>query len=180
LFDFRSPVIAWAVPTGLVLAALAWFAFGGFIYGPDISRLEVWVHAPAPAIRALQPIDPAVDVTRIVAAPVFSLTTGPGAVTEPVIQLQGLAVTPKGRAALLSVDGKPANWYELGATRDGVTVIEVQSNHVTVDTAARLRDVGLFDKPVTGAAGSGPAPAQAALPPGFRTPSPASAPSLPR
>lgn len=173
MFDFRSPLMVWGAPAGLVLAALSWFGFHSIVYGTDLTKLEAWLREPPPAIHGANSVDTTLEVARVSANPIFALTTGPAAAIEPQLQLQGIAITPKGRSALLSVDGKPASWYEQGATRDGVTVMDVQSTRVTVDTVTRLRDVGLFDKPIP--------TAQGAAPPGLRSPPPpASAPSLPR
>ena len=173
--------MAWAAPAGLVLAALCWFAFHSVVYGPELAKLEAWSDEPAPALQRTTLVDSSADLARISGNPMFALTVGPSAVTEPQLQLEGLAITPKGRSALLSVDGKPASWFELGATRDGVTLIDVQASHVTVDTATRLRDVGLFDKPSMPAAAGAVTSVQPALPQGFRSPPPpASASSLPR
>jgi len=184
LLDFRSPLMAWAAPAGLVLAALAWLVLHGLVFEPTVAGLEKGFAASRPvSADRVQVNDLSPLISRIAAAPIFALTTGPGAVTETQVQLEGLAITPKSKAALLVVDGKAATWYDLGASRDGITVMEIGASRVTVDTATGFKEVGLFDKPAAAPAnGAVPAkPGSNAVPPGFRTPPPpASAPIVSR
>jgi hypothetical protein len=176
--------MAWAAPAGLALASIVWLVLHGFVFEPSVAALEQ-TFAAARTSPADQPVsaDATLLLGRIAATPIFALTTGPGAVTEPQILLQGLAITPKGKAALLAIDGKPADWYGLGATRDGVTVLQISPTKVTVDTATRFLEVGLFDKPAAPSA-NGAAPVKPrldAVPSGYRSPPPpASAPTQPR
>jgi hypothetical protein len=174
-------MMLWSAPAGLALAALFWLALHGLVLEPIVAKQEAALVASRPMQN--DPVaspDLAPEIGRIVASPIFALTTGPGAVTEPQIQLQGVAITPKSRAALLVVDGKPANWYELGATRDGITVMEIGPSKVNVDTVTGFKQVGLSDKPAVPPpnGGSPVRPGGDVVPSGFRSPQPpASAPS---
>jgi hypothetical protein len=184
LLDIRSPLIAWAAPAGLAVAAVAWFAGHGLFYQRDVSDLEARASAGRRAPRMAVVMDTTGAVERISAAPLFALTSGPGAVTDPPIELQGLAITPGGRSALLAISGKPAEWYELGQTRDGITVMEIKPTAVTVDTAIGFKEIGLSLK--MGAASSKSSAATSHQSPsgagaGFRAPpEPASAPVVVR
>jgi hypothetical protein len=156
---------------------MAWFVLGGGGgLGRQLDALEARLAAARPPVQhaATNAADPA---TRMAGTPLFSLTTGPGAVTEPVIRLEGLAVSPRRRAALISVDGKPSDWLDLGATRDGVTLVDIQATKVTVDTATSFKVVGLWDT----SAGAGPSAtaSSSAVPPGGSIPSGAHASSAP-
>lgn len=138
-------MIVGAGPAGLALAAAAWFILGGGNgMSADLDRLELRLAAAKPpAQHAFAAAD---SVARAAATPLFGLTTGPGAVADISVALQGLAVTPTRKAALVSIGGKPSDWLDLGATRDGVTLMTVQSNKITVDTATGFKDVGLWDQ----------------------------------
>lgn len=132
---------------GAALGALAWVAFsGGRPAARPMDLLEARLagmrtgaprHAPAPPDR----------IAQILAAPLFALTTGPGAVKEAGIRLEGLARSPGHVAALISIDGQPADWLALGATRDGVTLREVLGSKIVLDTATGFREVGFGDAP---------------------------------
>jgi hypothetical protein len=110
------------------------------------------------------------------APPLFPAFSGPNAPAVLAVALEGLAQSPGRTAALLSIGAKPAEWFALGETRDGVTLEEVGRSSVTVDTAGGEQTLSL---------GAGGAPAEQAAadapPPEVRTPSePASAPGAPR
>ena len=115
-------------------------------------------------------------VAVALAAPLFALTTGPGAVVEPVVKLEGIVRSPGRVAALISVNGAASDWLALGQTRDGVTLQDVQSSKVVVETATGAKDIFI-------GAGSPSLELthQAPPPRGFRSPpEPASAPGMPR
>lgn len=84
--------------------------------------------------------------------PLFNLTKGAGAVTDSAVRLDGLSILPAGKAVLISIDGKPADWLELGATRDGVTLLDVKGSKAFLDTPVGFKEIGLASGPVTTAA----------------------------
>lgn len=179
----RPSLTLGAAAAGLVLGAAAWLLFShGASAAERIADLQGRAQALAP---------PPASVTGGVAGavaldhPIFALTVGPHSVADTVVVLTGIQRTPARTAALLSINGKPADWLDLGATRDDVTLVEVQAEKVVVDTPTDLRDVVLGAKPAASAAQPGqPAAAPPAAspstdtpPPGFRVPpQPASAP----
>lgn len=73
-------------------------------------------------------------VAELASTPIFPMTVGPGAVTQPSLRLDGVAVTPRHSAALIAIDGKPAQWLALGESRDGVTLRSVGGSKVLIDT----------------------------------------------
>jgi hypothetical protein len=91
----------------------------------------------------------AIAAARALSSPVFALTTGPSAVSDTPVALTGIAVTGTRKAALISIGGKPADWLDLGATRDGVTVMAINAAGVTVDTATGFKTVGLSSGPAS-------------------------------
>lgn len=136
-----------AAAGGLALGALGWMVFAG--HGPAAKPLGA-AEARLEAVRAEapRPIGARLDRTaQIAATPLFTLTTGPGAVAEAPIRLDGLSQSGGRSAALVSIDGKPAEWLELGATRDGVTLRQVLGSKIVVDTATGFREIALGGQP---------------------------------
>jgi hypothetical protein len=108
--------------------------------------------------------------------PLFPAPSGSNAATDLAVSVEGVARSPGRIVALLSIGGKPAEWLALGESRDGVTLEDVGSASVTIDTAGGERTLAL---------GGGGPPSAAALasadgpPPGYRAPpEPASAPGM--
>lgn len=180
----RLTLVLCAIPAGLAAGFLAWLAAGGA--RASISQLD----PPAQLVAGLR--DPRPTSIAVVAAPagelvvpsLFVLTTGPGAVPQPTLRLDGLVRSGGRTAALLSVNDRPAEWMGVGETREGVTLQIVLGSKVVVDTAFGPRDVVLGERPVppstTPSAGPANLDPQAAIdqiPQGFRSPPPpASAP----
>lgn len=147
MLDIRSPLIWAAAPAGLALAAAGWLLVGPGLIGPRLdAQSPPAADWPAGELQARSAAD---AVSVALANPIFLLTTGPGAVKDPSLSLTGLARSPAHTAALISIDGKPASWLALGETRDGVTLQEVESSAVVVDTLTGFKTV-----PLGGAGGS--------------------------
>lgn len=175
----RVVLIGGSIPLGLLTGLAAWLFAGG----------------PSAALEKLAPLESAVGALRapretqyrpgvthasiLASTPIFALTTGPGAVREPALRVDGLSVTPRRAAALVSIDGKPAEWLSAGETRDGVTILAVTSTKVTFETLIGEKDLGLGEQ-TTASAPAETASGQAIIdqmPRGFRgPPPPASAP----
>ncbi|MGA0601543.1 hypothetical protein ACO2Q3_12640 [Caulobacter sp. KR2-114] len=177
----RSSLIAAGSGGGLALGALCWLAFARG--APAAERMDALqeridgLRAPASASQT------AFDAANLSAAPIFALTTGPGAVSDPVLALQGIAKAGGRASALLTIDGKPPEWLSEGQTRDGVTLQEVRAASVLVDTVTGTKEVALGQKTGTPPASSAPgapaagAPGSAGPPAGYRLPpAPANAP----
>lgn len=172
----RARLIGCGAAGGLVLGALAWVVLGkGAAASERLDDLQGRLEAlRPPATVTSASLDPA----TLASAPLFALTTGPGAVSEPAIAVQGLAKAPGRAAALLAIDGKPADWLAEGATRDGVTVQEVRAASVLVDTVTGTKEIVLGQKvgPAATANGSAsPSPSgalQSGPPAGYRLPPP--------
>ncbi len=163
MLDLRAPLVPLSAALGVVIASLVWLILAGHSRVlTDLAAMEQRLAAPQLVLaRASVMQDDATG--RILAAPLFALTTGPGAVSDVVVRLDGVAITPTRKAALVSVNGKPAQWMTIGQARDGVTLVEVQSAKVSLDTATGFKDVGLWDA-ASGANGS--AQAQSGAPAG--------------
>lgn len=185
MLDLRSPLILGAAPAGVVLGAAAWFVAGGGSSSADeVAALDARLVAlqTRPAVLAKASFDPAAQLAH---SPLFALAS-PGAAPQDIaLRLDGLVRSSRRIAALISIGGKPADWLALGETRDEVTLTDVQSSKVVVDTPNGARDVPLGVGPGAGPAGpaqAGLAPplsAPSAPPPGFRLPpAPASAPAV--
>lgn len=167
MFSLRSPIILGAAPLGLVLAALAFLIFGASAsVGPKLDRLQARIEATRPP-EPVSSVAANDAVATSLSAPLFALTTGPGAVADTTVRLDGLAISPRGKSALLAVDGKPAAWIALGTSSNGVTLMDVQPNKVVVDTAIGLKDVtlGVASPAGAGAATTGRPPPQPPLAP---------------
>jgi hypothetical protein len=176
LFAARTPLIAGAGLVGLVLAAALWLVLrlGGMVVA-QIDDLQTRLAADRPPAAPIAASGGA--AARALTAPIFALTTGPGAVTDVPLRLDGLAISPRGQSALIAINGQPAEWLALGATRDGVTLMEVHASKVVVDTAIGFKDVALGQQ---SAPAANQTPSNNAIPQGARLPPPpASAPRSP-
>jgi hypothetical protein len=101
-----------------------------------LGELQTRLAAAKPPVLNADTTD---ELVRAASAPLFGLTGGPG--SDVQLRLDGLAITPGSKAALISINGKPADWLDLGATRDGVTLLDVQPLKVTLDTATGFKEV---------------------------------------
>jgi hypothetical protein len=77
------------------------------------------------------------------------------------VRLDGLAISPKSSSALLSIAGKPAAWTSLGATSEGVTLMDVKADKVVVDTVVGFKEVPLWGGAPTGIRSPSPTPVAA-------------------
>jgi hypothetical protein len=171
----RSPLILGAIPAGLVTGAFVWLLVAHGAAAP--AKIEA-LQARADALSAPRADAPSADAGSVAAgAPIFALTTGPGAVQEIEVVLTGIARTPTRTAALISIGGKPAEWLDQGQTKDDVTLTEVGAGKVTVDTPTGSKDVLLGKTASATASGAAAANGDRGPPPGFHNPPPpASAP----
>jgi hypothetical protein len=170
-----------AAPLGLATGLSAWLLAGGMsISGSALDAVEASLRALHPP-RAASSIRHAVP-NDLLAAPLFALTTGPGAVREPSIRVDGVSITRQRTAALVSIDGGPTEWMAVGSSQGGVTLQTVSGSGAVFETAVGQKALKIGDQ----SAASSPAPAAAAggepvhdqAPPGVRSPpEPASAPS---
>lgn len=106
---------------GVLAGALAWMALG---------RAEPPLDLPQKAARPAPP--PMVNIADAIAMPIFSVApdsvTDPGQAPAPSInangsvRLIGVMLTPRKRAALISISGGPATWISEGQTANGLTV----------------------------------------------------------
>ena len=188
---WRSPraIMLCALLVGLVLGAGVWTAFGGPSAAADrLEQERARLDAARPARPRASPV-PAL-AAEASSHPLFALTTGPAAVPEVVVRLDGVSRSSTRSAALISIGGAPATWLERGKSFGGVTLVAIGVSTIVLETALGQREVRLAEGPAPDPAGGQPqpppAPAQAArplagspaqLPPGFRLPPPpASAP----
>jgi hypothetical protein len=165
------------LPAGLAIASAAWLLAPPQASSAQVARIDTDLARIATPRRPGRPA--ATDAAaRAIATPLFGLTTGPGAVVEVPLKLEGLVRAPGRVAALLSINGAPSDWLALGETRDGVTLQDVGPGKVVVDTAAGLREllVGQTLVPPPPAANSPALALQTAprqsLPRGMRLPPP--------
>jgi hypothetical protein len=146
----------------------------------DVQGRLARLKAPVPALAR----GSEASAASLLGSPLFALTTGPGAVREPSIRVDGVSVSRRRMAALVSIDAKPAEWLTVGESREGITLQGVSNSSITVETLLGSRTLNLGDQ----SAASAPAPGAASavtpaaavvdqVPPGFRSPpEPASAP----
>jgi hypothetical protein len=176
VLDVRSPLIWGGPAVGAVLGVTAWLLFGGSPVRTQLSDFEARL-----ADLNIRPTRSNVVVANAAADalshPIFSV--GGTALADAVVRLDGLAITPRRAAALVSINGDPAEWMERGATKGGITLQQVLATKIVIDTATGPREVGLNDKaPVPSATPSGSQPSTGDAPAGYRLPPPpASAPA---
>ena len=88
-----------------------------------------------------------VDVARMASAPLFVMTTGAAAYKEKTFQLYGVSISPKRRAALVSIDGAPATWITVGDVSGDVRLADIGTNGASFETPVGTRTVTLSDPP---------------------------------
>ncbi|HEX3365607.1 hypothetical protein [Phenylobacterium sp.] len=156
-------LLGWAAPAGLATGLAAWMLAGGASAGLDkLDGVETRLMAlkPPAARRAANEIGTA----DLLATPLFALTTGPGAIREPSIRLDGVSVSRRRLAALVSIDGKPALWLTAGQSSDGVTLEGVSSSAATFETAVGTKTLNLGEQSAASTPDPHAAPAPAATP----------------
>lgn len=184
----RLTLLGGAVPLGLATGLAAWL-----MASSDSTATEPLdaVQTKIAALRAPKASAGRAGYARaadLIATPIFALTTGAGALREPAIRLDGISISARRTAALVSIDGKPADWLRVGEARDGVTLQTLTSGQATFETELGPKQLALGEQSAASApiatvaavAPSATAPASAVvdqMPPGFRSPPPpASAP----
>jgi len=173
LLNLRDPIVLAAAPAGIVLAALAWFVADGRGSAiQPLDRLDARLAATRPDAPRVN-LDGSRALSEAVAAPLFVLNAGPGAVADPSVRLDGIAISPRSSMALLSVNGQPSSWTSLGASRDGFMLTEVHADRVVIDTPVAFKEVSLWSATGSQAAASGPTPGAATGPPIRSDPQPA-------
>lgn len=188
-----------ALGGGVLLGACAWLIWGGASAAQD--RLQTAQdHLSAARLALPKPASTFALLADASQRPLFALTTGPGAVPDVTLTLDGLARTPQHVAALVSINGAPDVWLDRGKSASGVTLIDVGDSRITVETALGQKQVEMAQGPPSGqpASASPPPPHPSPMtprpfsPPSFRgsnnnqippglhlPPPPASAPSAP-
>lgn len=164
-------LILGGLPAGLVLGALVWLVTDRG--GPQVEALEV---AAAELQRMTPPSARRLGSMRVglQGAPLFGRANSEALGPEPTLVLQGVVRTPRRQAALIAINGKPADWLSVGETRDGITVQDVGARGVMISSANGVKEIGLGSTLSPSVA----TPTSAAPAAGFRSPpAPASAPA---
>lgn len=168
--EFRSPVVLGAAPAGLALACIGWLLLGGSarVVAP-LDRMQARLDA-APAGRTQAATLSAAAASAALSIPLFA-----AGAAEPSVRLDGLSRTQRRAAALLSINGGPPQWLVQGGTREGVTLVQVLSTKVVIDSRSGRRAVALGETSGSASDLAGDQP-----PPGTHMPPPpASAPVAP-
>jgi len=178
-----------SAPVGLLTGMLAWLAAGGASASATaLAPIESQLAAHQGAVAPVRRVSHAAD--DLLTMPLFVLTTGPNAVADPALRLDGLSRSPRRVAALVSINGRPASWMVVGEEQDGVVLREVTPTKVVMDTPTGPKELVLGEQ-TQGQSGGEQAAAQAPLsasaqindqvPAGFKSPPPpASAPVVRR
>lgn len=152
---------------GLAVGAAIWMLIAGHVTPSAVSQMEERL-AAIPGARNKVPLSVA-TAFQALATPFFP-SSAAGPVADVAVSLEGVSSFPGRTAALLSVNGAPAQWLSLGETRDGVALQEVRGGVVLLATAAGPRELVIGDGPAATVPPDTP-------PPGVRMPpAPASAP----
>jgi hypothetical protein len=177
LLKLQSPMILGAAPIGLVVGALAWLLFGGEkpLIGP-VQAIEADLNALNIRARGSEAIGP--DPTaQALAAPLFATSTLAPIGPDVAVKVLGIARTPSGSSALVSISNGPSQWLTVGANKDGITLQEVTGSGVVIDTPGGAREVALGQ--MSAPSPMAPGQAAAAPPQGLRMPpAPTSAPGV--
>jgi hypothetical protein len=123
----------------VALAGAGWLVLGLPLSSPALlGELEraSWPTAPKPVL-APGPQHPGEGLA------LFATSSGPNATAEVKVALKGVARDPHGTSALIAIGDGPPGWLPLGQSRDGVTLVSVEADKATVDTALGFREVEL-------------------------------------
>jgi hypothetical protein len=153
----RRPLTIISALAGVSLGCAVWLIAGASGAGSKVldglqERLVATRFAPAPDL------DGSDALAKAMARPLFNLTTGPNAVAETALRVDGLSIQSKRKAALVAINGQPANWLELGEARDNVTLMEIDATWATFDTPTGFKQVNLASGSDTGRDGQAAAP----------------------
>ncbi len=88
-----------------------------------------------------------IDTAGLASAPIFVMTSGPSAYKESGLQVFGISISPKRKAALVGVDGAAPKWLAIGETLGDLRLSDVGTNGVSFDTPVGPRLVSLSDAP---------------------------------
>lgn len=173
MLDFRSPLIWSSALAGVVLACLGWLFLGGAERATaPLTNIQARLDA-APASRRSVAASPGSLAAAL--SPALLVASG----GDIPVRLDGLSKSPHRMAALVSINNGPPQWLAQGATREGVTLVQVLSTKVLVDSRAGRRTIALGETSGVSPDLSG-ADASDQPPPGVRLPPPpASAPGAP-
>jgi hypothetical protein len=149
LFGLTRPVILASVAVGVLLGAALFLLFiAGASTRLRLDGLNASLEGlPEPAGRHETANG---LITRLAARPLFTLATGPNAAQDVAVTLTGVAISRQGSSGLVAIGGDAPQWLALGATRNGVTMVEVHAAKIVVDTPAGLKEVRLWEKPAGG------------------------------
>lgn len=175
MLELRAPLVVGAGPIGLALACAGWLVLGGAgRVTASLEEIQSQLNA-APAGRMSRETASASSLSAALGTPLFSTDAA-----QIAVKVEGLARTARRSAALVSIDGGPSQWLTQGATRDGVTLVQVLSTRVVIDSRAGRTVVLLGETSGSPAAELASGAASDQPPPGTRMPPPpASAPGAP-
>lgn len=157
----RLLLILSSIPMGVALGVLVWIASGdGTSMSRSITDLRSDLGKPPSALSHLRNPTGAL-ASSLATRPIFVLSVGPGALQEATVQLIGVAITPRSKAALIAINGGVAEWMKPGDTVKDVTIGDITPNGVDLDTPLGPKHVGLNDV-VTPPSAAGPAGASQA------------------
>lgn len=158
MFDPRE-LTPYAFPAaiGAAIGAAAWLAAEVARPLPDPAALEQQVSA----IRIPVADSPETASTADLLAMALFVTPAPADTSVPIattpqvsIRLHGLSISPRRRAALLSIEGGEAIWLVPGQVEGGVRLQQAGPRSAVLDVGGARREVSLFD---AGESGSHPA-----------------------
>lgn len=165
------PAGPWIV-RGATFALWALAAASAGYWGMKFSARPATASAPAVAARSAAPVDPQAVARLLGANPVATTATTatPVAPLASRFALVGVAAQGSGHgAALVSVDGKPAKPYRVGAQLDeGIVLQSVQGRKAVLASAASGQPVLTLELPppalAANSAGQRPPPIPIAAP----------------
>lgn len=168
-----------AAPLGIVTGLAAWLLADG-----AGARMEA-LSAVEGQVKALRP--PRMTGQRpgfgdgdiLLSAPIFAVARGEGAIREPSLRIDGVSISARRKAALVSIDGSVAEWMQVGDERSGVTLTEVTSSGGILETGLGSRQLAIGEQSAASAPADGVQPASPSVassdggpPVGFRSPPP--------
>lgn len=164
MLDFRSPLIIAPAPAGVVLGVLIWLVLGG--PGAPLRAIEA---AAPPSSSRTRPAGEAGESAASSLAGLPPMMGAQAAGPDVSVRLEGLVRRPGRIAALLAFNGGPPVWVTLGDTQSGMTLVDVSSASVILESVRGPVELKVGEAtgatPATPPASGDDPPAGARIPP---------------
>ena len=128
-----------AACAGVALGCALWLVLGKAMTEPRLPETGT----PSASRGSPAQLGPDKVVANAIAHPLLARPKG---YASPVVQLIGLSKGGGRAAALISINGKPAQWVQAGGAIEGVSVVGVRASGAMIETSEGSAELGLGQK----------------------------------